>query len=339
MFCTRCGGQIEDDSRFCIHCGATIEQNNSNLETNIGDDIPMFSAPETADDIPTFSAPGEKDGIPTFAPPENDSIPVFKAPTNSRVNGTACHYHSDEPAVGRCARCGKPLCQDCCDSYGVSSGQYAGQHLCYDCTQELVAENVSTLQANYATIKTQYIVCLVGVAIGALVGLMWAASSGPEAALVYGILCAAIGGSAGNFFRRYLSSVPGFFVSTGNIVLSLCIGLAKAVGCFFIYAIMALIETIRKIVYYVSYMKRTSGFIESDSAALQQMKDYMEFTMVRNKHREMSLESLMQEGSQLYNNSFAQMVRDQGEEKAEAYMSQCVTRIAENGEIIREFAA
>ena len=47
----------------------------------------------------------------------------------------------------------------------------------------------------------------------------------------------------------------------------------------------------------------------------------------------------MQEGSQLYNNSFAQMVRDQGEEKAEAYMSQCVTRIAENGEIIREFAA
>lgn len=31
------------------------------------------------------------------------------------------------------------------------------------------------------------------------------------------------------------------------------------------------------------------------------------------------------------------MVRDQGEEKAEAYMSQCVTRIAENGEIIRDF--
>ena len=41
------------------------------------------------------------------------------------------------------------------------------------------------------------------------------------------------------------------------------------------------------------------------------------------------------ESSELYNNSFAQMVRDQGEKQAEATINQCVTRIAENGEIIR----
>ena len=86
-------------------------------------------------------------------------------------------------------------------------------------------------------------------------------------------------------------------------------------------------------------MKNTAGFIESDTAALQQMKDYMEYTLIRNKNKGVDLEDLMQEGSELYNNTFAQMVRDQGEEQAEATISQCVTRIAENGEIIRNFAA
>ena len=279
-------------------------------------------------DIPTFTPP--KDDVPTFTPPKT---------AQRQFSGPSCYYHTDEPAVARWVRCGKNLCKDCCDSYGVSAGQYAGKHLCYDCTQELVSENVQELQQNYATIKGQYTVCIIGCVIGAIIGLVWGASGGVGGSLVYGLLCAAIGGSAGNFFRRFISAIPGFFVSTGNIVLSVCIGLFKFVACFFIYAIMALFETIKKIAYYVSYMKRTSGFIESDTAALQQMKDYMEYTMIRNRNRGVDLETLMQEGSELYNNSFAQMVRDQGEEQAEATISQCVTRIAENGEIIRSFAA
>ena len=47
----------------------------------------------------------------------------------------------------------------------------------------------------------------------------------------------------------------------------------------------------------------------------------------------------MKEGSELYNNSFAQMVQEQGEEQAEKAVSGWVATIAENGEIIRSFAA
>ena len=272
---------------------------------------------------------------------QNNNIPIFTPPSEEQrqFNGPSCYYHKDEPAVANCARCGKDLCRDCCDSYGVSAGKYAGKHLCYDCTQELVTENINALQKNYATIKARYIVCIIGCVIGAIIGFIWGANDGMDVALIFCLLCAAIGGSAGNFFRRFVSSIPDFFVSTGNIVLSLCIGLFKFCVCFFVYAIIALFETIKKIIYYINYMKNTSGFIESDTAALQQMKDYMEYTLIRNKNKGVDLEDLMQEGSELYNNTFAQMVRDQGEEQAEATISQCVTRIAENGEIIRNFAA
>ncbi|MER1925042.1 MAG: B-box zinc finger protein, partial [Enterococcus casseliflavus] len=44
-----------------------------------------------------------------------------------------CYYHPEEPAVARCARCGRNLCQDCYDMYGVEAGEYANQALCYDC--------------------------------------------------------------------------------------------------------------------------------------------------------------------------------------------------------------
>ena len=45
----------------------------------------------------------------------------------------------------------------------------------------------------------------------------------------------------------------------------------------------------------------------------------------------------MNEGSELYNNSYAQAVRDNGEAAADAALRQATTRIAENGEIIRDF--
>ena len=343
MYCGSCGKQIDDDSMFCPFCGATID---SSTQNSASDSIPAFTAPDA--DVPQFTAPGSVDGnktvtngdasIPKFKAPDKD-IPTFTAPQRQRTNRFVCYYHEDEPAAGRCVRCGKNLCKDCCDSYGVTSGQYAGKHLCFDCTQELVQENVSTLKTNYATIKSRYVICIIGCVVGALIGLAFGSSGGAGGLLVFGILCAAIGGSAGNFFRSFFAAVPSFFVSTGNIVLSLCIGFAKFVIYFFTYALKALVETIQKISYYASYMKRTQGFIESDSAALRQMQEYMEYTMIRQKNRGVDLETLMQQGSQLYNNSFAQMVRDQGEDQAEAYMRQCVTRIAENGEIIRDFAA
>ena len=34
-------------------------------------------------------------------------------------------HHPTEPAVARCARCGKYICKDCAEAYTVTDGEYA----------------------------------------------------------------------------------------------------------------------------------------------------------------------------------------------------------------------
>lgn len=85
-FCTKCGAQVADDATFCTACGQPLADNS---QKQAGGDA----------------------GIPTFTPP----VPTFTPPTNNAPahNGPVCYYHKDEPAVAKCARCGKFLCQDC----------------------------------------------------------------------------------------------------------------------------------------------------------------------------------------------------------------------------------
>lgn len=281
----------------------------------------------------------ENKGIPTFTPPTN-GVPTFTPPgTRGSFSGTSCFYHQGEPSVANCARCGKHLCRDCYEAYGVSSGEYANQALCYDCTQKLVAENVEELTANKKTIKLHFILSIIGIVIGAIIGLSAGLENkgGAGSAIVFMLLGAGIGGV-------FLSAVKSFFsILWESIKAGFSHGAVAGIICFFIAIFIAAFKclwaTIKNTFYYISYLKRTSGFIESDTEALQQMRDYMEYTRVRSQNKGVDLETLMSQGSELYNNSFAQMVRDQGEERATQVVSNAATRIAANGEIIRDFEA
>ena len=309
-FCTKCGAQVADDATFCTACGQPLADNSQK------------------------QASGDA-GIPTFTPP----VPTFTPPTNNAPahNGPVCYYHKDEPAVAKCARCGKFLCQDCFDSYGVSDGEYAGKALCYDCTQQLVAENVAELTKNKAKIKTQFIVSLVGIILGFIVGLSEGISGGAGAgSILTGIICAAIGGV-------FLSALKAFFSMVWEVIkiaVSGNFGFLTILSIIFNIIVLifkCLFTTISNTIYYINYLKKTSGFIESDQAALQQMKDYMEYTMIRNQNRGVDIETLLKENSELADNSVAQMARTQTEEQIEASMRNCVATINENGEIIRSF--
>ncbi len=309
--------------------------------------MPVFTPPNAG-----ASANNQQNNIPTFTPPQN-AIPTFTPPGGGRsggspsrsrgsYNGACCFYHQDEPSVANCARCGKHLCQDCYEAYGVTGGEYANQALCYDCTQMLVAENVEELTKNKATIKRQFIISLIGISIGFIFGLITAISgrAGFFEVILTAIIFAGIGGMFGSFIKLYLSTLweaikAMFSGDSGSIIgaiigmiISLTVGIVKCVY-----------YTIRNTIDYIRYLKRTSGFIESDQESLRQMRDYMEYSLVRSQNKGVDLETLMAQGSELYNNSFAQMVRDQGEEAATHAVSLAATRIAENGEIIRDFAA
>lgn len=273
--------------------------------------------------------------VPTFTPPE--STPTFTPPKNS---GPVCHYHMGETAVAQCARCGKYICKDCFDNYGVNDGQYQGKALCYDCCRELVAQNVSDLTANKKKIKFQFILSIIGMVIGFIIGLFAGIQSGDiGGGFISGLIFACIGGVFWSFLKYYFSCLweaikAGFSIGGWGGLIGAGIGFGIAI---FKGIIQCIYYTIRNTIEYIIYLKRTTGFIESDTAALQQMKDYMEYTMIRNQNRGVDLETLLNQKSELADNSYARMVQEKGEEGAEAALRECVATINENGEIIRSF--
>lgn len=285
---------------------------NEQLKTNTG-----------ANTAPTFTPP-----TPSFEPPK-DAKPQF--------NGPACYYHKDEPAVAKCARCGKYICKDCFDNYGVSSGEYAGKALCYDCCQQLVASNVEELKRNKGKIKFQFILSIIGMVIGFILGMSAGIGSGDVGAgFLAGLIYAGVGGV-------FLSAVKAFFSLLWDAIK---IAFAGQFGWLTILSIIfqsivivfkCIWITISNTFYYIKYLNETSGFIESDTAALQQMKDYMEYTMIRNQNRGVDISTLLNQKSELADNSYARMVQEKGEEGAEAALRDCVATINENGEIIRSF--
>ncbi len=291
---------------------------------------------------------GQNESIPTFTPP---TAPIFTPPTQEQNNGPVCYHHNGEPAVARCARCGKYICKDCAEAYGVTAGEYAGKHLCYDCCEQIVADNIAELTKNKQQIKTQFIISLVGMCIGFLLGFIGGIAGGIQshsfgAGLMYGLMAGIIYGLIGGvfltFMKLYLAivweSIKAVF---GNLLdppamIGALIGVAIA---FCIGAIKCMFYCIRNTIEYIQYLKKTDGFIESDTEALNQMRAYMEYTLVRNNNKGVDLEDLMNEGSELFNNSYAQAVRANGEEAADAALRQATTMINERGEIIRDFRA
>ena len=329
-FCTKCGTRIIVGSKFCHMCGAPVRLSGgvAPTVTSPSDNISTITPPP--DTIPTFTPPPDTiptvtplpDTIPTFTPPP-DIIPTFTPPTQParHFDGPACYHHPDEPAAGQCARCGKYICKDCVEAYTVTDGDYANQSLCYDCCQELVSENVETLKKQ----KNKITVLLVITIIGMIIGF----AEGVGGGIIAAIFCMLWFGS---FWTWLKSSVIGWWNNPAGR------SFAGFIGACIGGLIIAPYNTIKKIIECITYLKETSNFIEEDSAALVQMKEYMEYTQVMSRNKGVDLETLMGQGSELYNNSYAQMVSTQGEAAADAMLRQCTTRIAENGEIIRDFA-
>lgn len=78
-----------------------------------------------------------------------------------------------------------------------------------------------------------------------IIGIIWGSSGGVFAAMIYGVLCAAIGGSFKTFLERAVLVLPDCFVHTGNFVASFIIGIIKGIIYLIVCAVMALFETIK----------------------------------------------------------------------------------------------
>ena len=175
-------------------------------------------------------------------------------------------------------------------------------------------------------------------AIGFILGLSMGASGGVGSALLTGLICACIGGV-------FLSALKAFGSLAGQaikIAFQGRFGVFTIISLIFqmlVVVVKCIFVTISNTIQYIVYLRRTSGFIESDTAALQQMRDYMEYTVARDQNKGVDLETLLAQDSTLHDNTFVQAVRTQGEAQATANLRNEVVTINEHGEIIRSLAA
>ena len=81
------------------------------------------------------------ESIPHFTPPAND-IPTFTPPASHTVRH-ACVNHPDSEGVGKCAKCGAWVCDECADLFTLNEydGEFSGATLCANCYREFARED------------------------------------------------------------------------------------------------------------------------------------------------------------------------------------------------------
>lgn len=257
-----------------------------------------------------------------------EKIRTFVPPVRGTHSENCCHFHPNEEAVTKCASCGKPICQDCADSYGVTDGEYAGKALCYDCCKKLVSENVRMLKRNRRKIVAMYILTIIGILLGVFLGVSLVAEGSMPGWGV--VLFAFVGGCLWTFIKNA-------FLVFKNLLHNFSKG-AWLGGIFIFFyecikiVVLAVWQTLKKIFLYTKYLIQTSGFIRSDSRALIEMTDYMEYTRIKSENSDVDFSS-----ETLRRNTYAQLVAETGEEGAQTRIRGMVATINENGEIIRSF--
>ncbi len=295
--------------------------------------INQNSAPST--DNPTFAPPeGTDSGAPVFTPPAQ----TFTPPTNPIVDfsGPACAYHADQPAKYTCCKCGKKVCKDCHDSFGFEGDN---KTYCYDCTMAIANETLENHHADRIQVIIHFALMAVGMIAGAIFGGVNAGGAGVAIGLLVGgsLITAAkvllpylwMGVKEG-FVGLFQAIFGGGFSGILSALISLIVGIAKAI-------FYGAVDTIKKTVKYISYIIKVSSIINKYETALQSLRDYMEYTLVRSQNaaKTISLDDLVSQHSELADNSFVINMRTQGEAQAMQMINEASDIAEDCGRIIR----
>ncbi|MCL2295361.1 MAG: hypothetical protein FWC36_10965 [Spirochaetes bacterium] len=249
--------------------------------------------------------------------------------------GIECGHHPSKQAAALCRGCGTGICRDCYDTYGVSIGDYAGTALCYKCTAILVQENIDNVTAFRKQVKKERIWMVVGAVLGLIVGLgLTAGSDFPEDMVFATIFLVFIGASLGTIVKLMIGAFFGGAKGRdGDIGGGFLLGIISG----FFLAVVSPIITIYRFIKRFRQIKKCDEIIASDENALRRMRDYFAYTLAMENNKGVDLAKLAEQGSELFDNTYAQSVLKNGEKAAQAGLRESVVTISANGEIIRNF--
>ncbi len=252
------------------------------------------------------------------------------------AEGMVCYHHPSQQAVAQCGRCKKGICEDCYDTYGVTSGEYAGRALCYDCTVLEVEENVNAVTLLRKIIKTEFVFIIVGVVIGAVLGgILMGSSSGDIGGVIMGVILFGLLGGCGWAVLKAL----GLLISGGGDLGTKgdFRGLGKMIKGFAMI-IVAPFRTIIKIVTRLRQIKEMNQIVANDALAVEEMKAYFAYTQVIEANKGVELATLVGPGGALVENKYAKAVLSNGESAAQTNLRSEVKQIFDNNEKLKDFS-
>jgi len=288
---------------FCQNCGNKL---NDNTKFCGGCGNPVGQAP-----------PQQKQN--QYAPPpqyqqqpfqqQQSYAPQYSGPT------MVCYHHPSKQAVATCSVDGKGICKDCYDSYGAGMG--AGKALCFDCTEEMMKENAREILWLQKQVKKERIWMIVGaITVGLALGIGMSGDMGIAGFFLGLFVGGFVGGSLGTIVNGFSEHGP-------------VIGMIMII----ISPVMTLVRFFKR----GKQIKRCNKILASDARAIQEMRDYFEYTLTMERSAGVDLATLANKGGELFNNTYAQSVLKNGEKNAQEGLRQSVVTISANGEIIRSF--
>lgn len=202
--------------------------------------------------------------------------------------------------------------------------------------EQIRDNNNSALESKIRKIKSDYVICIGGCLVGMIIGVIWGASGGALAAVVYGVACAAIGGSFKAFLERAALTLPDCFVHTGNFVASLIIGIIKGIIYLVMCAVIALLETIKNIWNSQRTINKINAIIDEDNECVKLIRDFLEYNRCIANEEGNQLEELVSDGGKLHDNLFAKLVMEHDANYAVDEMNGRLRLLEKNQDIVKE---
>lgn len=174
--------------------------------------------------------------------------------------------------------------------------------------EQIRDNNKSILDSKFDKIKSGYVICISSFFAGMVIGIIWGSSGGTLVAMIYGVLCGAIGGSFKTFLERAKLALPDCFVHTGNFVASFIIGLIKAIIYLVVCAVLALFETIKSIWDSKRTINKINKIVDEDNESVKLVRDYLDYNRGVSNEEINVLKELVADGGKLHGNLFAELV-------------------------------
>ena len=248
-----------------------------------------------------------------------------------------CCYHSNDKAISNCKKCGKGICGKCEDDFILDDKIF-----CYYCHTKAMAKKIK--RAVKIAKKTSKMKARkdrerkMNDSTGGQLLLFFIIYPYRYYIAVFGEMFSMLG----DFFHYHYSddeSIDG----TGKFLWFIWIILkvifrviATPVVLPFRFLFGSLRPRVRRVELDVE-LDELDYIVKSDTDILQNMRDYYAYLQTLAKVPDFDLSTMASQGNQLFGNTFAQSILQNGEEAALSNIRQGAVKIAANGEIIRNF--